>query len=586
MDYANHLTSLLPAAAQLEKIAAEQNETFIGAAARELVWKIEQNRFHLVVVGQFKRGKTSFLNALLGDSVLPVAVLPLTSAVTILRYGEGARATVFFEAGGNRDIPIDRLPEFITEAGNPKNRKGVARAEVFYPSEYLKGGVTLIDTPGIASVYAHNTQATYDFVPKIDAAIFITSPEPPLTATEMEFLTDLMRHVNKIYVVMNKADLVSAVQLAEVLQFSQHALPSGLTDRGRIYTVSARQALEAKTTGNSELLDQSGFVELEAELNRFLREEKGSVLTDSLQRSLSRNIADLRMYLSLQIQATQMPIEELRGKISSFNEELQSAEQQREDNDLLLKGGVARLAGTFQEEAREFGESGIDVLSAAARTWFAQHRTLARPKLAAALDAFLAEQIQKRFDHWRDEYEAQASTKYCEITGRFQTGVNDLIREVREMAGTLFGVAIGHFEAIEELALLEPTGYRIDSSLGWGLENLPLLLPGSLFHRYLLRRTLKKIPDELERNATRVAHDFRKRLDKSVNGLQRAMNGKLGETIHGIRHVIETALERHEAGSAEAGKAIGTLSAAIRELDDLDARVRGVSAELNKPVEA
>ncbi len=579
MDYATQLNSLLAAAIRLEKIAAAHGENGTCDAARELARRIEQNRFHLVVVGQFKRGKTSFLNALLGDSILPVAVLPLTSVVTILRYGDSASAMVFFESGVHSEVPIERLPEFVTEKENPKNRKGVARAEVFYPSEYLKGGVTLIDTPGIASVYAHNTQATYDFVPKIDAAIFVTSPEPPLTATEVEFLMDLTQLVKKIYVVMNKADKVPQPQLAEVVQFAKNALPAGFENDGRIFTVSARDALEAKTTGDAELLQRSGFGELEAELNRFLREEKGSVLTDSLQRSLLRSTADLRMYLSLEIQATRMPVDELRAKISDFNRELCSAEQQREDNDLLLKGGVARLSAAFQDEARQFGESGVGSFSLAVKAWVEEHRTLPRRQLASALDRYLAGEIQKSFDDWRGQHEAEAVAKFGEVTGRFRMRVNELIRKVRDTAGTLFGVEIGHFEASEELAVLEATGYRIDSSLGWGLENAPLLLPGKLFQRYLSRRTLKKVPHELERNATRVSYDFRRRLDKSAAGFQRAMNKKLSETVQGIRRVIETALKQHDAGSAEAEKTIGALSAAIQELESIEVRVRELSTE-------
>lgn len=561
---------LLSATAELERLAAAHQQESIRVSAQELARKIEQNRFHLVVVGQFKRGKTMFLNALLGEAILPVGVLPLTSVVTVLRYADRPRAMAHFQSGRQLEIRPEQLPEFVTEKRNPRNVKGVSRVDVFYPSPYLRGGVTLIDTPGVASVYAHNTQVTYDFLPRIDAAIFVTSPEPPLTSSEVEFLTDLKEQVSRIFVIMNKADLAEAPQLAEVLDFARRSLPEGLRGDGQeIFTVSARQALEAKRAGDAALLERSGFPALEERLNRFLRDEKGRVFLASVSRNLSRLIAELRMFLGLQIQATRMPVEELRLKIAAFNEHLRVAEQQRQDNVLLLKGGLARLSAAFEDAAKSFAESQAGPLAAAARAHFETLRSLPRKKLAGAMDRFVAERVRAVFDPWRRQFEASAMEDFRQVTGRFQTSINRLIREARETAGSLFGLALGHFEAAEELADLEPTGYYTDSLLDWGLGNAPLLLPKPLFHNYLLRRVLKAVPEELERNATRVAYDFKRRLNKSAAAFQQAMEGKLEETIAGIRGALQSALERHETGSAEAAELIAKLSGAIEELDRL-----------------
>jgi hypothetical protein len=141
-------------------------------------------------------------------------------------------------------------------------------------------------------------------------------------------------------------------------------------------------------------------------------------------------------------------------------------------------------------------------------------------------------------------------------------------------------------EAVEELAFLEPTGYHTDPTLDWGLGNAPLLLPGALFHRYLLRRFLMKVPDELERNATRVAYDFKRRLNESVSLFERTMSHKLNETIEGIRRVIQAALERHASGATEAENLVARLSAAVRQLDQLAGTVQAACLELDTPVEA
>ncbi|MGE5301292.1 MAG: dynamin family protein, partial [Acidobacteriota bacterium] len=144
-----------------------------GCPCEDLREKIETNAFNLVVVGQFKRGKTSLINALLGADILPVAVVPLTSIATVMTYGEALRIMVYFNDGNVAEIRPESLPEYVTEKGNPKNVKDVNEVVVTHPSHYLKGGVRLIDTPGVGSIYQHNTDVAYRYLPKSDAVLFL-----------------------------------------------------------------------------------------------------------------------------------------------------------------------------------------------------------------------------------------------------------------------------------------------------------------------------------------------------------------------------------------------------------------------------
>lgn len=570
------LPDLLSAAEELERLASLNRQEAVRQAARELAEKIRQNRFHLVVVGQFKRGKTTLLNALLGAPLLPVGMLPLTSVLTVLRYRETPGATVHFEDERQREIELGELAEFVTESGNPRNHKRVARVEVFYPSSYLREGVVLIDTPGVASVYTHNTRLTYDFLPRIDAALFVTSPEPPLTSAELEFLEDLSRHVRRVFLVMNKADLVSPDEMGEVLRFLQRSLPEGFVGDGdRIFTLSARQALDARLAGDAQRLEQSGLAALEQRLRQFLEAEKEQVLLTSVAERLLQAARELRMLLEFEIRALRMPLEQLREKIAEFERQLASAWRQREDDALLLKGGLARLSAAFESAAKEFAAAQSEPLLAAAGAHFRSLPPMSRRKLAAAMDRFVADNVARLFDQWRREFESRALEEFRRLTGRFQDAVNTLIRQVRQTAGDLFGVPIEPFQAAEQLTEMEPTGYYTDRLLDWGLGNAPLLLPGPLFRRYLWGRVRGTIPEELERNATRVAYDFKRRLEKSVRVFEQALDRKLSETIQGLRLAMEAALERQQAGAAQAEQLAAGLSGSIRELERLGERIRG-----------
>ena len=575
MAPADTAQDLAGAARRLESVARRHEQDAVASAAAELAQRLEQNRFHLVVVGQFKRGKTTFLNALLGEALLPVAVLPLTSVVTVLRYGRTPRAVVHFQDRRSSEISLDRLAQFVTEAGNPRNAKRVAYVEVFHPSHYLGGGVTLIDTPGVASVYEHNTEATYEFLPRMDAAIFITSPEPPLTSAEIEFLRDLGKQAGRIFFVMNKADAVEAGHLAEVLDFVRRSLPRELpADTDEIFPISARLALEAKQKRDHLLLERSGLPALERRIEQFLREEKNRVFQTATARRLLALAAELRMLLKLEIQAAQMPLEELQANISEFDRQLRLAGQQREDNRVLLRAGLARLSASFENAAREFAESRIPAVTESARRHFQASASLPRRKLAAEMDRFIATTVRQLFEQWRSQFERQAFEEFRTVAARFQESTNELADRVRRTAGELFGIEIASLELADELAWLESTGYYTDTLLDWGLGNAPLLLPGPLFRRYLLNRVLKAVREELDRNATRVAYDFKRRLQKSVSEFEGSLEAKLDEAVRGIRQAMDAALRKHQTDSTRVRELVEELSRAIEELDRLDAGLR------------
>ena len=184
--------------ASVESIATREGGKPLCWRIRDLHERIAQDQFRLAVVGQFKRGKTSLLNALLEEpDLLPVGALPFTSVLTIVQYGIQKAAEVVFQSGTRLSISLSELKNYVTEAGNPNNCKMVEQVEVFCPGEILRGGISLVNSPGFGSLSDQNTKTAYRYLPRIDAAIFVTSPDPPLTAAEMEFLRKLTLSTRK-----------------------------------------------------------------------------------------------------------------------------------------------------------------------------------------------------------------------------------------------------------------------------------------------------------------------------------------------------------------------------------------------------
>jgi small GTP-binding protein len=179
--------------------------------------------FLIVVAGEFNAGKSSFLNALLGDHVLPEGVTPTTDTITLLQYGE---------APGSAQRP-DGLRVHT------------------YPAEVLRQ-LNIVDTPGTNAVIRHHEQLTRDFIPRADMVLFATSADRPFTESERSFLALIKEWGKKIVIILNKIDILTPPELEQVLGFIRENARDLLGVTPDIFPVSAREALRARSTGGIE----------------------------------------------------------------------------------------------------------------------------------------------------------------------------------------------------------------------------------------------------------------------------------------------------------------------------------------------
>jgi GTP-binding protein EngB required for normal cell division len=260
------------------RLVDQQAERECHASLRALLTKLAEDRFVLAVIGQFSRGKSSPMNALMGIDRLPVGILPLTSVVTKVSYGNPERVLIEYPNSSLKgEIPVDKLAEYVTENGNPGNRRQIAAAEVQLPSEFLRRGIYFVDTPGIGSAIRANTETTKQFLPHADAVVLVMAFDSPLGGEEIRFIQDVKEHVRKVFLAVNKLDLVDEQERDRVLAFIRASLRDeiGLQDP-RLFAVSASEGLRAKLAGSTEALSASGIAALETALVQFLTEEKVS----------------------------------------------------------------------------------------------------------------------------------------------------------------------------------------------------------------------------------------------------------------------------------------------------------------------
>jgi len=239
-DGANRLLLLADLAAGLgaEPVAQE---------AQELSARVSEGRFYVACVGQFKRGKSTLINALIGQPILPTGFIPVTTVPTVIRFAQKPSARIRTQQGTWNDIIISDLKEYVTEELNPENQRGVQGAEVFVPSPLLSSGMCIVDTPGLGSVFTGNTAATQAFIPHIDAALVVVGADPPLAGEELSLVEAVGKQVQELILVINKADRTTDEERAAASTFTRQLLHRRLhREVGPVFEVSAQERAEKR----------------------------------------------------------------------------------------------------------------------------------------------------------------------------------------------------------------------------------------------------------------------------------------------------------------------------------------------------
>lgn len=241
-----------------------------------LVKKLAEDRFHLVVVGEFNHGKTTFVNALLGAPALPTGVTPTTATIHHLNWGETPSAKIVHPNGESTPIDFEAVRSFMV--GGEGKVSEVDRLEVSYPAPLLKERIVLVDTPGVNDLSLQRADITYSYIPQSDAVLFLLDAGQILKESERAFIQDkiLGQARDKIVFVVTKWDLLSPSEQEEALAYTKTNLANfaRLPSEPVVFPVSAQRALagDVAASGMPPLLDW---------LTRFLAEQRGRILLDN-----------------------------------------------------------------------------------------------------------------------------------------------------------------------------------------------------------------------------------------------------------------------------------------------------------------
>jgi ribosome biogenesis GTPase A len=316
---------------------------------RELLRKLEEDRFHLVVVGEFNHGKTTFVNALLGESALATGVTPTTAAIHHLKYADQPEAAVVRQGGLREPIPFETARRFAVGGG--ASAEEIDYLEIGYPAPILREGILLVDTPGVNDLSLQRADITYSYIPRADAVLFLLDAGQILKESERVFLNDKLLRASrdKIVFVITKWDLLTRDEQVEALAYAKEQLAKLLKD-AVVFPISAELAL----AGSRET---SGLPELLQYLTSFLAQERGRILLDNalgaglaIALLLSRGVDARRRSLSMKIDELDRRIALLERDLAGQSLTLEQRRSKIREDIVGVKVGARKDLDRFVDE--------------------------------------------------------------------------------------------------------------------------------------------------------------------------------------------------------------------------------------------
>jgi GTP-binding protein EngB required for normal cell division len=508
--------------------------------------RLDSVRLRVLVAGEAKRGKSTLINALLGLDVLPSGVTPLTAVTTTVRYGDDQHAEARFHDGHEEKHPLTALPDLVTERGNPGNRRRLTGVTVYLAAPVLEGGMELVDTPGTGSVFEWDTRTAHDALESMDAAVFVLTADPPVSASERDLLSRVAGLSVTTFAVLNKADHLDDSGLAEAVEFTRRVLGEA-GHQETVYPMSARAALAG---------DDDGFAAFRSDFAAYLSTRRQADLRTSAVAQGRRIAGSLLDEVALTRRAAQLSAGEAAGRVQEFGSRLAGVTVHGRDAVAVIDAESARLLFALNDAAdedaprlgREIGgqldallggelhvappgeieRQGRDLLAglavAAAQAW-RQRQTEAIEQGLARVDARLAADLETELGVLRE-----SAAELLDL---------DLVVPVPE--GRLAESRRFFFTAGEEVGQTELLAGAVRRRL-----------PGEFGRRTAREHLRREVPELMERQVGRARGDLQYRLQEATRALIRAVRQRYADGTDRIRSALTAAAGLREASATEA----------------------------------
>lgn len=540
----------------LEELAEIAEGSGLNLLAREVreerVPAFRQGRMSVVVLGEFNHGKSTVVNALLGEEILPTGITPTTAVITHLVYGEEPRALLQAPQDGPRtDIAYEKMAEAIRD--EQRGGEEPEYVEIQYPNELLADSLVLVDTPGVNDISRQKVEITYGYLPKADVILYVLDATQVLKKSEITFIKDRLLRANRdrIIFVLGKTDALSAQDLLEVRAYARERLED-LIGPVELFAFSGREALGAQQEGGQTPAE---FDEFRAYLLGFLRQNKALILLDSALGSGLRIAGLLEQNLAIKKQGYLLEKADLDRRIERVENKLAESRQLIARNIDHIQEGVGGIAATARHNLRTF----VDDF----RTTLPQQIERAE---ARDLKLYLSAWVQDSFKTWLEEEGERIARKLEDLAEEVIEITNESLRDtvgvLREELGLkdqldLDVDTIAYDVSVFALGTLGLSIFIFANALVGGVlaltaPILALFFKGKTDARVKERareeglRVVSEVGEKVEEELLRVIYDYGSKLEQFVENAGDRLYSQIQEVLNQVQTEIASERDRDE----------------------------------------
>lgn len=514
---------------QITKIAHEQHFDSILEQAEALKILLSDNEtVDVVVLGQFKAGKSSLINSFLKEPVLPVGVLPVTAVITRLSYGNKRKAVVEKLNGEKVEIPVDRLHEYITEKDNPENKKQVLLTDIRLPELKQFKNLRFIDTPGLGSAFKHNTEVTQNWFKNIGAAIVVISAAQPLSENDIELIRAAVEQSPEVDLILSKTDLVDANEIHNVEVFIDERVNEVFGRTFRIFPYST-----LNDTGKYQQAIIEGiikrFSDQVPETNRRIFKHKldylsrltKSYLTISL--NLQNKKEDERRELKDRIIDEQLKLSYVKQELAYIAQSYKTATRTKLEKELIGKFQNVLAKKMSVELGKSFDgwQGNLNRISRNYEAWI-------RENMAASMM-----EVENNEKDFIQNHVDEARKHFNNYLSGFRERLNQNLEKV-------LGVKMPEDDFEIEIRLME----KANISVSWAFESqidlLWFLIPMSIFRNKFRKYFLKQIPREVDKNLHRLVSLLSNNINAVIDELHLQTVNYITSELDKIKNILDT----------------------------------------------
>lgn len=527
---------------EISEISKELQQKNCQIKINNALKNYREGKFIVAAVGEFKRGKSSLLNALLSKNMFPIGVLPLTSVVTVAQYGEEEEYLVYFEDGSFKKTTLPEIETFVTENGNSGNRLNVKVALIKAPLPLLSNGIKLVDTPGIGSIIERNSEVTREFVPEIDVALAVSGFDPPITADELRLIKEIEKEASNIIVILNKSDTVDEKTKEDVERFTRKTLDENGIKNYQLFSVSANPKNNLDT--DTKIDDLRNFL---IDLSRL---SSKVIIEESAKKTLAKLSEELLQFVEVEMFSLIEPSLSLEKKISDFQEKIA-------DLDIWILAAKTKSLDSFKIDPRSFEEIRIDLENKAAE----ETKAIKIPNCTKnKIRQEVKEKVRKIAENYCEKFGESAFKLIDEIEQKreivLRKEFEEIEKRIKRAGAESFGLAFGDFEMEVFVKNKKRNVFEFVETKGalnfsdFLSPIFDFFLPRNLVYENALEESKNLLKEWLRENFGRIKESFVEDLDRMTLKQASFFENKLKETANNIEMAIEEGKKKKDKDEA------------------------------------